>query len=335
MPIDAKAADILSRGWYKEKLEPHECEYLLTFREKSSEANLAVSLAGRHVHRECSDVGQICAEITVSSGPCPGNCRFCRYAECTYMGKFFDIEDDVLARYAEEIGGFSDVRSIRLATCADADIGELCRQIGIVKDHVKRGTRIFVNTRDLLADECRMLKEAGAYGAYHSCRIGEGKDTGFKPEKRLDTIANLTRSGLQVIAGVEPIGPEHSAHDVVDSFYRILDLRCMNAEVYAREPVVGTEFNQFGKLSPARLAQIKAVLTLASSWYDPPVRIQYQGAFVSDQNCVIAQYDGKTGKERLEAARRRLFNNGFRRILKTDDSTVELSLMYLRQTGSV
>ena len=33
MPIDAKAADILSRGWYKEKLEPHECEYLLTFLE--------------------------------------------------------------------------------------------------------------------------------------------------------------------------------------------------------------------------------------------------------------------------------------------------------------
>ncbi|MBQ4368404.1 MAG: radical SAM, partial [Candidatus Methanomethylophilus sp.] len=77
------------------------------------------------------------------------------------------------------------------------------------------------------------------------------------------------------------------------------------------------------------------VLTLASSWYDPPVRIQYQGTFVSDQNCVIAQYDGKTGKERLEATRRRLFNNGFRRLLKTDDSTVELSLMYLRQTGSV
>lgn len=335
MAIDPKAADMLSRGWYKEKLDPEECVYLLTFREKSSEANLAVSLANRLMHRACSDVGQITANITVSSGPCPGNCGFCEYAEGHYPGGFFDIDDAVLARYAEEIGGFSDVRNIRLTTCADADISALCRQVGIVRDHARRGTRIFVDTKDLESDDCRRLKEAGAYGAVHSCRIGEGRDTEFKPETRLRTVRNIVSSGLQAVAGVGPIGPEQDTKEIIESFYTVLDLRCLNAEIYAREPVPGTRFSQYGKISPARFAQIKAVLSLASSRYDPPARNAFPGPFVSDQNNVVVGYDGKTGKERLEAARRRLFNNGFQRILRTDDSTVELSLMYLRQTGSV
>lgn len=335
MPIDAKAADMISKGWYKERLEPSDCEYLLTFRDKSSEANLAVSLANRLNRKGCGDVGQICAEIEVSTGPCPCNCKFCRYAEGTTSSRFFDIEDSVLGRYAEQIGGFSDVKSIRLATCGDADIPSLCRQIGIVKDRARRGTRIYVNTRDLETDDCRRLKEAGAYGAYHACRIGEGKDTEIKKEVRLRTVSNLVSSGLQVITGVEPIGPEHGIKDIVESFYATIGMNCASCEIYGREPVPGTEFGQFGRMNPARIAQIRAVFTLASSWYVPPHRVAYPGTYVTGQNVAFARYTAENGKEQIEAARRKLFNSGFARLMKTDDSTVDLNLMYLRQSGSV
>lgn len=335
MPIDAKAAEMLSRGWYKERLEASDCEYLLTFRDKSSEANLAASLANRLVHKACNEVGQICAEIEISTGPCPNNCKFCRFAEGTTSSRFFDISDSVLAKYTEEIGGFSDVKNIRLMTCGDANIDDLCRQVGVVRDHARKGTRIYVNTRDLEMDDCRRLKNAGAYGAYHACRIGEGRDTDIKSEMRLNTISNLTSSGLQVITGVEPIGPEHDIKEIVESFYRVLNMKCASCEIYARDPVLGTKFNQYGKLNPSRLTQIKSVLTLASSWYVPPSRVAYPGTYVTGQNVAFAKYNSENGKEQIEAARRRLFNSGFSRLMKVDDSTVDLNLMYLRQTGSV
>ena len=335
MPIDAKASEILSRGWYKEPLSPQECCYLLTFTDRSPVASLTVSLANRLTHKLCSDVGQICAEITVSSGPCSGNCGFCRFAEETSSARFFDIEDGVLARYAEEIGGFSDVRNICLTTCADANIGVLCDQIRTVREHARRGTRIFVNTRDLSASECARLKDSGAYGAYHSCRIGEGKDTGFKKERRFETMDNIVSGGLQLVSGVEPIGPETDPKDIVEQFFEVLDRKCLNCLVTGREPVPGTKFNQFGKMSPSRLAQIRSVLTLASSWYDTPVKNAFPGTFIPGQNLITVHYDAKAGKDQIEAARRKLFNNGFARVLKTDDSTAELSLMYLKQTGSV
>ncbi len=335
MAIDPKAADKLSKGWYKERLSSQDCKYLLEFTDRSSEANLAVSLANRLVHQACAETGQICMEIETVTGPCPGNCGFCRHAEATSMESFSEIEDDALARIAQGLGLFSDVRSIRLTSCAYADIGTVCRQVRIVKENAKPGTRVYVNTGDLDPDECGMLKDAGAYGAVHAPRLGEGRDTGIKPEVRLETIRNLVRNGLEVVTGVEPIGPEHSTEDIVDTFFMTLNMGCAGCEVIPREPVPGTRFNQYGKLNPSRFNHIRSVLTLGSSWYTPPHRVPYAGTYVAGNNVVVSRCGISNYKERVEAARRRLFNNGYDRILKVDDSTSELNMMYLRKTGSV
>ncbi len=335
MSIDSRAADMLSRGFYKERLEPEECEYLLTFRDRSPVANLAVALADRLMHTECSDVGQICAEIDVSTGPCPRNCRFCAYAEGTTSSRFFEIEDGVLTRYVQELGTFSDVRRISLMTMGDADIDELVRRIGIAKDAAKSGTRIYVNTRDMTADECRAVKKAGAFGAYHSFRIGEGTDTEIKEEDRLATVDGLVSAGLAVVGGTGPIGPEHAPKEIVEAFFKTADRRCCGSEIYSREPVPGTKFNSVGRMSPTRMSQIRAVFTLATSRYDFPINEPFRGTFVQGHNVSFLKYDSQNGKEQLYAARRRLFNNGFRHILKTDGGTADLTLAYLRQTGSV
>lgn len=334
MAIDPKAADMLSKGWYKERLSPQDCKYLLTFRDRSSEANLAASLANRLLHQASSETGQISAEIETVTGPCPGNCGFCKYAENTSSTRFYEIEDKELAAIAQGISGFSDVRSIRLVSCAYADIDTVCRTVGIVRDNAARGTRVLVNTGDLKPEDCRMLKSAGAFGAIHAPRIGEGKDTCISRERRLETIRNLVDAGLQVITGVEPIGPEHSIDDIVDTFYETLNMKCASCEIVPREPIPGTGFNQYGRLGPARLTQIRSVLTLASSWYNAPLRTACPGTYVTGSNIAIARCDVHNYKEPIEAARRKIFNSGYSRLLKTDDSTVELNLMYLRQTGS-
>lgn len=326
---------MLSKGFYKERLEPGECEYLLTFGDKSPVANLTVSLADRLTRAECSNTGQIYAEIEVSGGPCPLNCGFCDYAESTTSARFFEIEDRVLERYVQELGAFSDVRRIGLMTTGETDIDELARRIGIVRDAARRGTQICVNTRDLEPDECRMLKRAGAYGAYHSCRIGEGTDTEIGKERRLKTIDGLVSAGLSVIAGTGPVGPEHTPKEIVDSFFDTAARRCCGADVYACEPVAGTKFGSIGKIRPARMSQIRAVFTLATSRYDFPINEPFRGTFVQGHNVSYARYGPSDGKEQLYAARRRLFNNGYQRVLRADGGTNELTLAYLKQTGSV
>lgn len=335
MPIDAKAAEILSRGWYKEQLEQNDCEYLMTFRDKSSESNLALSLANRLVHKTCSEVGQITADIEVSTGPCSGNCSFCKYSEGTTPLGFFEMEDSDLALCVKKAGAFSDVKNIRLSTCADADMDELCRRIGIVKDNARKGTRIFVNTKDMDLEECIAIKKAGAFGAYHACRLKEGSDTQIKKETRLKTISNLREAGLAVITGLGPVGPEHDMKDIINLFFELMEMRANNLELEVREPVVGTPTYKFGKMVPSRVSQLRSVLTLASSRYDPPIRTTYAGTYVIGQNSVTVKVNPENVNGQIEAARRRLFNSGFDHILKTDDTTAELNMMYLKQTGSI
>lgn len=122
MALDKKAAELLSRGWYKERLEEAECEYLLSFRDRSPVANLAVALADRLNQRACTGTGQICASIAVATGPCPCDCGFCRYGESRTKAKFYDVPDAQLTRWIQEIEAFADVRQIMLMTTGDADL---------------------------------------------------------------------------------------------------------------------------------------------------------------------------------------------------------------------
>ncbi len=340
MAFDRQASAILSRGWYREHLEPAECVYLLSFRDRSAEARLAVALADRLNRQACTDTGRICARIAVATGPCPNNCGFCRYGENVTSSRFFDVTDDQLDRWVQELEAFGDVREICLETTGDADLGSLCRCLGIVKDRAPRGTQLTVDTRDLTEDECRALKEAGAYGAYHARRLGEGIVTSLKPAARLATVDNLVRTGLAVTAGIEPIGPEHTAQEICDAFFEVLDRGCCHAAAVPRTPVVGTKFNSTGELSAPRLAQIRAVLTLASAWYNPPIREPVPGCFLNGSNLAAVLYgdEGKTPAVRpepAETARRRLFNAGYRHLLRADGSTADLDLGYLKRTGSV
>ena len=77
------------------------------------------------------------------------------------------------------------------------------------------------------------------------------------------------------------------------------------------------------------------MFTLATSRYDFPINEPFRGTFVQGHNVSYAKYDSVKGKDQLYAARRRLFNNGYQRVMRADSGTNDLTLAYLRQTGSV
>ena len=334
MSLDSRAVDILSRGYYGEPIEAEECAYLLTFREKSPVASLTVTLADKVTHRQSGEVGRIIAEIDVSTGPCPGRCSFCRWSEDTCMDRFEYIEDSVLAGFCERAGGHTDVEEIRLCAIDDTPVDDLAHFVGTARDASRKGTVISIDFGDLDADACSELRRAGASVAYHACRIGEGTATGIKPARRMQTIQNLVDAGFRVTAGTEPIGPETSNKEIVDAFFATLNTDVKHGEVRGREPLPGNPSS--GTVSSSRLAQIRAVLTLASAWKSQSAGgVHVAQPYLLGKNVAVAKYTEKEWRAQTEAARRRLFNAGYDRILRPDGSTAEISLAYLKQTGSL
>ena len=336
MSLDQRAGDILSRGWNGEHLEPEECIYLLSFREKTPVANLSVSLADRLTHSQSGGVGRITASIDVSTGPCPRECGFCRWSESVCMDRFSYIEDSDLSALCERAGMFSDVTEIRLSAIDGTPTEDLEHFVSVASASSRKGTSIAIDFGDLGPDDCVSLRKAGASVAYHSCRIGEGRDTDIKPAVRMSTISNLCDAGFRVAAGTEPIGPESSAKEIVDCFFSTLGTGVRHAEVNPRESVPGTRLGDNGNISPARLAQIRGVLTLASAWNSQSAAgTGLAEPYVLGKNVAVAAYDMKDWRAQTEAARRRLFNAGFERILRTDGTAAPLTLSYLRQTGAL
>ncbi len=336
MSLDARAAEILSRGWYGERLEPEECIYLLSFREKSPIANLTVSLADRLCRRQCAGIARIVAEIDVSTGPCPSHCGFCRWNENICMERFEYMEDEVLRGLCERAGMFHDVTEIRLSAIDGTPVEDLAHFVKVAVSASRRGTAVSIDFGDLGPDGCRTIKNAGAAGAYHSCRIGEGTVTDIKPSVRMDTISNLVDAGFRVTAGTEPIGAETSAKEIVDSFFSTLGSGAVSGEVRGRENVDGSDICSRGTVSPARLAQIKGVLALASAWNSQSASGgRMAQPYLLGKNVAYARYDQKDWRAQTEAARRRLFNAGYDKLLLTEGNTSELGLPYLKQTGSV
>ena len=266
MSLDSRAADLLSRGWYGERLEPEECVYLLSFREKSHIANLTVSLADRLCRRQCAGIARIVAEIEVSTGPCPSHCGFCKWNENICMERFEYMEDDVLRGLCERAGMFHDVTEIRLSAIDGTPVEDLAHFVKVAYSASRRGTAVSVDFPDMGPEDCKAIRDAGAVGAYHSCRIGEGSATDIKPSVRMETISNLVNSGFRVTVGTEPVGAETSAKEIVDSFFSTLGSGAVSGEVRGRENVDGSDMCSRGTVSPARLAQIKGVLVLASAW---------------------------------------------------------------------
>ena len=309
--------------------------YLLSFREKTPIANLSVSLADRLCHAQCGNVGRIVAEIDVSTGPCPRRCDFCRWTEASCTERFAYIDDSVLEDLCGRAGMFSDVPEIRLSAIEGTPVEDLAHFVEVARSASRKGTVISVDFGDLERDDCRLLKEAGATAAYHSCRIGEGRDTDIKPEKRMRTIENLCSEGFRVTAGTEPVGPESTVKEIVDCFFATLGTDVKHAEVRPREAVPGTKLGERGVISPGRMAQIRSVLTLASAWNTQSAAgTAIAEPYLLSKNVAVARY-GADWRAQTEAARRRLFNAGFDRILRTDGTAAALSIGYLKQTGSL
>ena len=104
---------------------------------------------------------------------------------------------------------------------------------------------------------------AGVYGVYHALRLREGVDTPFAPARRVETMKNVSASGMTLISLVEPVGGEHTSAEIADDFINAVECGAKICGAMARFPVEGTPLGGSARISDSRLAHVVAALRLS------------------------------------------------------------------------
>jgi len=139
-----------------------------------------------------------------------------------------------------------------------------CDLCSILHESVPPGFEILANVGDMDLEQMKELRENGVTGAYHVCRIKEGIDSVHSPRVRKETIRNIIEAGLDWYGMCEPIGPEHTPHELVEQMWLGVELPCRQHGAMQRFPVPGSPLFKNGLISLQRLGQVVAVIALAT-----------------------------------------------------------------------
>ncbi len=261
---DPEIFEIIEKALEGNGLTPDETLKLYSVEEASREAAL-IRWAGQELSLQAANgKAEIHAQIGLNSTICPMNCKFCSFASCntSRSGKFELSKEDVLeyAKLYEEDGA----NLILMLTTASYSFDKLLEMVEAVREVISADMPLLVNTGDMSLDQTRALKAAGAQGAYHAVRMGEGVDTTIPIETRMQTFKNLREAGLKLSTCVEPVGPEHTPEEITEATFRCISCDPMTSGVGKRVAVPGTQLFELGMRTDVSNANMVAVYRLAT-----------------------------------------------------------------------
>lgn len=208
--------------------------------------------------------GKVWASIGVDYEPCKMNCSFCSFGEkWGTVKEAYSWSDDEIISFAGRLAS-QGAEWIALRTTERFELGRLCKLAYKVRESVSGGYRLLANTGEANARMTKELQTAGFEVIYHPIRLREGVDTAFNIEERRKTLAYIQGSSMDLAYWVEPIGPEHTNEELADALLLSLECGVRLSGAMARVPVEGTPLYKHGEISERRLAQIGAVVRLAS-----------------------------------------------------------------------
>ena len=264
MTIDPKVASLLDRAQSGRAPSQGDCAYLLGFAETSLEAAHTRAVGDAVTRGRFGDHGLIFAQIGVEIAPCPGACRFCSFA-----AQHTAFEPSVMS-YAEllsKVDGFTatgELDALFLMTMHTFDFERLMRLVALVRRRMAAAIQLVVNVGDFDADQAHDLKAAGVTGAYHVLRLREGADTALDPERRKATMGAINNAGLDLWYCCEPVGPEHSPEELAEQLFLGVRYGCVGHAAMRRVHLPSSPLNVNGQISELRLAQVTAVVALAT-----------------------------------------------------------------------
>jgi biotin synthase len=258
--ISSQVEAILERGAGGEGIERHQALNLLALPLHAKEVYALMETANRLSREQFGQKGENHFHIGINVAPCPMNCLFCSLTlKAGIFKEAVDFpEDQILAwaRKAQEHGA----DALNLMTTGNFSFERLLEIARTLKKAVK--VPLVANTRDINHKEGEALQEAGFVGAYHAVRLGEGRDTPLKPEKRIQTIRVINEVGLRWMNCVEPVGPEHKHEEIVDLMFLARQYGATYSGIMRRINFPGSPMTRFGMISELEMARMVAVSRL-------------------------------------------------------------------------
>jgi biotin synthase len=333
--IESSIQQILQRVWHAEPLSPTDCLKLLAPHEASIEAAFIRAAGFAVSHRKFGGRGVLLGQIGIESGPCPGGCAFCTFREEVFnepAGRMSPAE--ILDRTDQFADG---IFALFLMGMHDFNFGFFLESVRAVRNRLSASAQVVVNIGDFDAIQAAELKSAGAAGAYHVLRLREGVDTALDPVARRKTIEAIRTAGMDWYTCCEPIGPEHTLEELCEQIFTGVEMGCFQHAAMRRIALPGTSLARYGQISELRLAQITAVIALATaaSKETRSIAVHEPNALgiASGANCVYAE-SGRNprdtavdtaGSRGFDALRCRtmLYEAGYSGLLLADGVTID------------
>jgi len=264
MAINAKVDGILREVIDGRSITKAETEFLLSFSESSLEASLMRSMANIVSRKRFQNSALLLGQIGVAMAPCEGDCSFCAHAKShtTIQPLTLSVEEITTRCEGFARGG---AQGVLLMTMHRFDFDWFLNLCSTLRKSIPPSLEILANVGDISLDQLSALRDVGVSGAYHVCRLREGTDTHINPRQRRETIEWILEAGMAWYNSCEPIGPEHTPRELAEQIWLGVELPCRQHGAMRRFPVPGSPLYQNGQISLVRLAQIVAVIALATS----------------------------------------------------------------------
>jgi biotin synthase len=258
--INPKVKDLLKKGADLNGLDQEEAELLLQLDLESKETYALMETANRISREQFGNKGENHYHIGINVEPCPFNCKFCSLTKSAgIFTKTIPFSDDNIITWATNAEA-KNADALNIMTTGTysfdclLDVGKMLRE--------RVSTPLVANTRDINHKEGEKLLDAGFVGAYHALRLGEGRDTPFKREKRLKTIEVIKDVGLHWMNCVEPVGPEHSIKEIAELMVLARNYGATYSGIMRRINFPGSPFEPFGMITEREMARMVAVSRL-------------------------------------------------------------------------
>lgn len=325
-----------------------QCAYLLSFPVDSLEATTTMAVADTVSRSRFRSEAILLGQIGIEVAPCPGGCKFCAFGQGHTAFTRSQLSLEEILRRAHAFADDGDLFALFLMTMHEFDLARLLSIVEAVRKELPAHTRIVVNIGDFEIGQARELRAAGVSGAYHVCRLREGVDTRLDPQQRKRTFRVIREAGLDFYYCCEPIGPEHSPEELAEQLFLGIDYDCFQHAAMRRVFVPGAPLSHRGQITERRLAQVVAVVTLATLACPETQSIAVHEpnliGLAAGANTVYAETganprdtEADTSTHRgldIGACRTMLYEAGFDALRRGDGARIPLNLEYVHQLGN-
>lgn len=341
--IPTKLDDILSAALNGSAPSREDSVYLLSFPSTTVEAGMIRAVGDAVSRRRFNNEAILLGQIGIETFACPANCRFCVFGEGHTQFPDTRLTTDEIVERAQAFAIGGDLYALFLMTMHEFEMDRLLDVVQAVREAIPPHTQIVVNIGDFDSGQASRLHDAGVRGAYHVCRLREGIDSDLDPEDRKQTFRVIREAGMDFYYCCEPIGPEHTAEELVDQLLLGVEFGCFQHAAMRRVYLPNSPLGQHGQITELRLAQVVAVVALASLGCPSTDNIAVHEpnliGLTSGANVVYAETGANprdsatdTSAHRgldMAGARKMLYEAGFSTLRRGDGSTTPLDITCL------